>query len=607
MAALVKANIDYTSGWVQLRFPYNPQTVAILKENPGSKWDPNFRCWWVPLHGWAVISKQIQFEVPMTVERRAEIPSSVSARLRDYQVEAAHKLIANAGFLLTMEQRVGKTPTAIAALTALMGSNQARGAVVTFPGSVKGEWKRQLKQWANLDLVVLEGKKSIDEKEIARLHQIPYLVLGCGYEVLDAHADGISKVFFGTPHVIIGDELQRAKNRKGGIYRGFKKLADNQGVVARWGLSGTPMRNSPRDLWAMFDLTLPGSMGSYWKYAIAYCAAVEGDYGWEDKGISNPEILEARLRAHSYRKTRAEVAAHLPKSDRAVIQCEVRDSKVMKHYKKLERALATSVSKGLAGADPSSNQYEAIRQLCQVTSQGKIPTALERISLHLARGVKVLVFAHFHETLKLLEKRLAEDAQNGLFPYPVFCAGGWDTINKRLKTIQEWKDTQGPAVILLNSVASGIGIDLSDAEVAIFLELEWVPADFRQAEDRIQDVHLGKRTTPPLYEYLIVKDTIDERMAATLLRKIRNNYQVTGKNDVESQHVAATLRQSGVIDVGRMGLENTDKETVQAAIQSAVSRWLSADDDVEKSDSDELAGDFSDWDDEPKETEEAAV
>jgi hypothetical protein len=166
---------------------------------------------------------------------------------------------------------------------------------------------------------------------------------------------------------------------------------------------------------------------------------------------------------------------------------------------------------------------------------------------------------------------------------PHFCAGGWLTPLKRQELVKQWRACPGPAILLVNTLSSGVGIDLSDADGAVFLELAWVPADFLQAEDRIQDVHQGKRQTPPWYEYLIVKDTIDEAMAGALLKKIRSIDKVVG-GTVESGQVASTLRGSDVVGASHLGLASTDAETVQAALLAVRDKWLSGNGDAPKVD-----------------------
>jgi hypothetical protein len=112
------------------------------------------------------------------------------------------------------------------------------------------------------------------------------------------------------------------------------------------------------------------------------------------------------------------------------------------------------------------------------------------------------------------------------------------------------------------------------------LELEWVPADFRQAEDRIQDVHLGKRQTPPIYEYLLIQNTVDESMAKAILDKIRSIEAIVG-SDAETSGVASTLRGAGVVGSARLGLPSNSAETVAAALASITARWDEITDDSE--------------------------
>ena len=185
----------------------------------------------------------------------------------------------------------------------------------------------------------------------------------------------------------------------------------------------------------------------------------------------------------------------------------------------------------------------------------------------------MIAFTHFHEPLQRLDEALvkAEILQNS------FCAGGWIDPEKRRKVIAAWKAYPGPAVLLANTMSSGIGIDLSAAEVAIFLQLTWVPADFVQAEARIQDIHLGTRTMPPLYEYLIVDGTIDAAMGRVLLRKISVGESVVGR-DAESAGVAAALTGSGLVADGDMpltGSARADPEIVRAVLESMRDRWFS--------------------------------
>lgn len=588
MPVLLTASINDEFGVAEVRFPFDRATLDTVKQIPGFRWDPEARVWRTSVHGVAALEHR-GLEVVKRVERVLvpKIPERILNRLRPYQVEAAQFLLREAGALLTMDPRTGKTPTAIAAALGKMEAGAIDSVVVTYPASVAEEWRQQLYDWAGLDIFTLNGLVALDSHTVEKLRATPRLVAGCSYEILSQRIRDIHAILRGRRFAVIADEIHACKNRKADRTRALLSLArafgwaplDDRRVesgiaVARWGLTGTPMRNRPRDMFCLFDFTHPGSMGSYWTYAKAYCNAYPGEYGWVDDGASREDELAARLARISYRKTRAEVAAYLPKSDRKVILCELPESGAHK-YRALESEYAARIRVGLDEPEPTPADREALRRLAMATAAGKVLTVVQRAYEHCARGVKVLVFANFHETLTHAEAVFdAKKDRDPTLP-PHFCAGGWMTPEKRRKAIERWKQTPGPAILLANILSSGVGIDLADAEVAIFLELAWVPADFIQAEARIQDVHLGKRKTPPIYEYLIVKDTVDEAMAAAILAKIRNIEAVVGR-DAETDAVADTLRSSGVVGPTRLGLPSTDDETIRQMILGIRARLLSA-------------------------------
>ena len=678
LATLVTAHVRRETGWVQLRFGYNRATIEILKEIPGCRWDPEVSSWQVPIHAWEILKHKLQHVIASeTGYGNLPAPSVIYDRLWPHQKDAVSRLISNSGYMLTMQQRTGKTPSLIAAVATMFQAGQIDTAMVLAPQSVTHEWQKQLFQFANIRLFRFEGLSALSNSDIAMLRAYPYLIFSSGYESLPDRVEDAEKILHGRRFVIIADEIQNAQNAKARRFGAMKKLRMMPGCVAAWGATGTPMRNRTENLWAIFDWLLPGSMSSFIKYSKRYCGAVIKEHGthkefrdistwkfksshgdnaiswhplycgiiadklkfehpdikdvsfndtqtelrisaesgklklnairdilkqhqvtavqngdlesvvvempghWDTSGISNAEELHARLDAISFTVTRAQVAPWLPKSDRKVIACEM-PPKMMERYKQLEQAVAVSIKAGLQnGGAQNQATKTALESLAQVTSKGKIPTAIQRIDHHTANGLKVLVFAHFHETLRNVQLELEDRFQKASAakkPLPImhFCAGGWLTPEKRHAVIEQWKSYQGPAILLANALSSGVGIDLSDAGVTIFLELEWTPADFRQAEDRSQDMHHGKRTESALYEYLLVRQTIDEQMAACLLEKIRAVDAVVGKEQ-ESRDLGETLRASGTIGAGSMILPSTDHETVQAALKGIRDRWLKDD------------------------------
>jgi len=588
MPALIRAELS-ASGWAALKFPFNRKLVDTLKSVPGSRWDPTLKVWSVSKHGLAVLAPMIEREglgKLDVIEHAYDVPPFFTTSLktlRPYQLLGAHRLVSNAGFLLTMDPRTGKTPTAAAALSAVLASGRVERAFVFYPASVMEEWQRQLKEWIGATLVVVSGSGDISPEAVRKLAAVPYLLLGCHYEILgtkgsEEQRTGIFALADAGPFAIVADEVHMAKNRKAARTEVLLGLAAHKNCVHRWGLTGTPMRNRPRDLWAAFQFAIPESMGKgYWSYAKRYAAAFEGAYGWDDSGSSNEEELAARLKAISFRVTRADCADFLPKSDRKVVLCSM-GTAAMQKYKALERTVGPAAIKGLGAGEPVPATLDALKLLATETVKSKLGALVDRLQYHaVERGVKVLVFANFHESLKMAWDTLEPAdtaAKKPLGDVPVFCAGGWMLPDKRKAVRDRWKACPGAAVLLVNTLSSGIGIDLADADTSIFLELCWVPADFVQAEARTQDVHLGKRTTPPLYEYLLARFTIDEDMGVALVNKVNAIEAVVG-GDEELRGMAAAIKGSGAVASSSLALNKADPEAVNAALLKLQARLLS--------------------------------
>lgn len=649
MPVIIKAAIDRRTGWASLHFPYDAATLPILKQFPGVAWRASEKHWACSLDVLPILQRHLKIEII----RDTPIPhpglhENLVARLRDYQVQGAQWLVSRHAGILTYDMRVGKTPTTLVALAAMLGSGFADSAVILYPNSVSHEWVRQLGEWINLPIHCLSGTDDSPSEELRDFMRRPMPIVGCHYEILAERTDTLWAITEGRRFILIGDEIHMAKNSRSERSKTLLHLCKREGAVRRWFLTGTPMRNRPKDVAQLFEYVTPGSMQPWGRYRERYCGAFLAEFGthqvfdqetkewraeaghWDDSGRSNEDELGERLDTVSLRKTRAEVAAHLPRIQRAIIHCNF-PVKLETKYRRLESAMSKNIHTALGDTDPGQKERDMIEQLVAITSEAKVPTAVGRAMDHCdERGTKVIIFAHFHATLRLIWDKVLErcemracDEELRLLTEPdtgrpiedeliipgKFLAGGWLTPERRKEGIAAWKAHKGPAILVANTMSTSVGIDLSDAERSIFAEPEWVPADYMQAEARIVEVHLGKRTTPPMIDLLMVKGTIDEAMATALVKKITTIESIVGQ-DAESRNLSTLLRDTGSADTSRLGLIATDAETVKAAILSIRDRWLATGTPGEKDafgDRAAIAGSFEEnWDDEESSEEEGA-
>ena len=613
MAAIIALN-ELGPRWYKAQFPFDRDLIDKLKQIPGCAWNAEGKFWKVPHHVLpAFDAAGIRYQILSRSMRNFPLPlAPLMDRLRPYQQEDVKRMLSEPQFILAYDPRVGKTPTASVGIASALAWGFVNTAVVLYPNSVRGEWERQLPAFTmGLPFVPVSGTEEFDPAPYS-LDKMRYLVIGMHYELL--RADGgrddngnfemsktvrevLNLIYRRGPSLAVADEPHLIVKRKSPRAQLFIRVGAISAM--RWALTGTPLRSRPRDMFPIWEFLQAGSMGSYSKYTGRYANGHMGEHGWNDKGSSNEAELKARLASVYVKRTRQEVAPWLPKADRKIILCDM-SKEQLRAYRAQETALAPQIL-GAINEDGSQAGRAAMRHLADSTSTAKMPRMLERVRHHTEdRGVKILVFALHHETLQKAWATLADAAELKGDPLkaPVFIAGGFMLPDKRRAEIAKWKAHVGPAILLVNSLSSGIGIDLADADTAIGLEAAWVPADFTQMEARIEDVHLGKRTSPPLLEYLLARGTIDEDMVSKLITKLATTEAIVG-GDATSVRMADDLRNAGVVDRSILSLAREDPETVAAALDSLRARLGDVDPELYD------RGDNDDKDlDEPEEDED---
>jgi hypothetical protein len=573
------------SNWFAAQFPYNKQFIEFFKQIPGANWDSDTKRWKIPAHALPALHRNgIEYRIlSRCIRSMPTVLPALAQRLRPYQQEDVQRMLNEPAFILAYDPRVGKTPTASVGMASALAFHTVRTAVILYPNQVREEWERQFPFFTNgCPLVCVDGTRPFDPAPYS-IEKMPYLAIGMHYELLRAADKGeedfkispivrevLNLIYRRGPYLACADEPHLIVKRKSPRAQLFMRIGHEAAI--RWCLDGTPLRSRPRDMYPIWEFLQKDSMGSYSKYTVRYADGHAGDHGWVDKGTSNPDELQGRLHSIWIKRTRREVAPWLPKADRRIILCDMTAAQ-RKLYAAQETALGPEVLKAINDAG-GSRSLDALRALADSVSSVKMPTMMERVRYHVEdRKVKILVFALHHETIQKAWQTILEAGEMKETPFKNACyvAGGWLQPPKRREAIAAWKADPKPAVLLVNSLSSGIGIDLADADAAIGLEAAWVPADFTQMEARIEDVHLGKRTTPPLLEYILCRNTIDEDMVSKLILKLGYNEQVTG-GDAVSRQIDDSLRNAGVVDRSKLSLAREDDETVSNALEEMLKR-----------------------------------
>jgi SNF2 family DNA or RNA helicase len=128
----------------------------------------------------------------------------------------------------------------------------------------------------------------------------------------------------------------------------------------------------------------------------------------------------------------------------------------------------------------------------------------------------VVVWTQFRGVMDVAAKRLARAG------IPTWQLHGDIKQDARMESIKQWAATKGtdqPGVLLI-MLQMGMGLNLTAANKAIFIDSLYVPKMNEQAEDRIH--RIGASTTQPVQiYYLITRGTVEERIEQILRSKRR--------------------------------------------------------------------------------------
>jgi SNF2 family DNA or RNA helicase len=140
------------------------------------------------------------------------------------------------------------------------------------------------------------------------------------------------------------------------------------------------------------------------------------------------------------------------------------------------------------------------------TALAKVPHAIKFIEESLESSSKIVVFAHHKDVISQLK-----DA----FPGCVSITG--DTkMEDRQAAVDRFQNDDKCRVFFGNIKAAGVGLTLTAAAHVIFVELDWVPGNMSQAEDRCH--RIGQKGSV-LVQHIVLSDSMDATIAKRLIQK----------------------------------------------------------------------------------------
>ena len=420
-----------------------------------------------------------------------------------HQVEGVAFLLGRRRAILADDMGLGKTRQTIVSLRHLAPGGPY---LVVCPASVKRNWAREIGLVASdATILVIEGSAPVAPTA-------EWVIVN--YDILVRHRDALEQVNWAA---LVFDEAHYLKNHtsaRSRLARDLTTLASTraaQPLVVQL-LTGTPLTSRPRDLFVLLQLVAHPLGRSFLSFAKRYCAAEKGEYGWKTGGASNIDELTVQLHGVMLRRSKDDVLA-LPPKLRTWLPVAVPVGTGSRAIKKV-LALLTGKSDDSIGVVTKTSDPRKRGQLLAFITEARQALAVAKTSATLdfvrgavEQGEKVIVFSCFDDPIQKLAKELG--------PAAVVVTGKTPSA-KRQELVDRFQQEEGARVFIANIIAGGPGLNLTAATQVVFNDLDWVPTNHWQAEDRAY--RIGQTRTVNV-TYFVGQNTIDDFVQAVLETK----------------------------------------------------------------------------------------
>lgn len=475
------------------------------------------------------------------------LPESLESILRPYQKQGVEWLYRSAGrsgaALLADDMGLGKTLQTLAFI-ALWKRQHPGPALVVCPATLLGNWRDEAAKFVPwLNVLVMHGAKRKDYFGVLDAADI----IVTSYALLDRDAD----VYRGLGlSAVVLDEASAIRNPDTLAAKAARKMK----AAARVAISGTPVENSVRDMWSVFQYLMPGYLGGREDFRRRYelpCAAGVPD------ALTRAAMQRLRWRTAPFmlRRTKDLVAKDLPPKIETVVWCD--PSPLQEdHYRSILRHGADKVNamRSQSGNEGARMQVLTVllrlRQSCcdlrlLDKEMGKRPLAevsskllmlMELLDEAIRGGHRVLVFSQFTSMLSLIRQEL--EAEGVGFAY----LDG--ATRDRAAEVGRFQQPGGPPVFLISLKAGGYGLTLTAADTVVLFDPWWNPAVEAQAADRI---HRIGQTRPATVYKLITRGTVEEKILRLQEKKKSVISAAVGGDDDDARPMMAGLSEAEML------------------------------------------------------------
>jgi len=432
----------------------------------------------------------------------------------EHQIDGVREMTTMTSFILGDDMGLGKSLQALTVAAVDYQRGWAQRTLVVSPATLKWNWEAEIGAHTDFSSLVLDGTP---KKRIAQLKQFEeegINILITNYEQIKPHLDALNTLSF---DIAIFDEAHAFKNHKAHRTKAVHGLR----VGRSFCLTGSPLLNQVNDLWGILHRVDPEEFPSYWRFVNRY--AVFG--GYKDKqivGVKNKPELQAIIDKYMIRRLKSDVL-DLPDKQHIPVYVDFHPTQA-KYYKQAEDELKIDLPDSPTPMELENVLTKMLRlkQICGTPAtigaedhSYKLDRAVEMV-LEITQESKerVVVFTQFRGVLAAMEDRL------DTLGVPVWTIHGDTPKEDRVPTVRSWGEYEEPGVIIAMLQVGAVGLNMTAASKAIFLDKLWTPKMNEQAEDRLHRIGADKTQPIQIFE-IVVRKSVEQRIETILRRKTK--------------------------------------------------------------------------------------
>jgi len=400
---------------------------------------------------------------------------------------------------LADDMGLGKT---VQAIVMLVARQKAGPALIVVPASLSFNWADEISRFApSLNPQILASDNR--EGQIKQLKAGDVLITS--YGLVQRNEELFTKKEWPT---LILDEAQAVKNSSTKRTKVIKSIPRKFTLIT----TGTPVENHLGELWNLFDIILPGFLGSGQSFRDKYQIPIEKK---ENKIVKNR--LKRLISPFILRRTKEQVLTELPPKTEINLVVTMGDDEQAFYEANRQRAVERITEGGKTPEEDNRftvlAEITRLRQACchpklidsnSVIGSSKMELFGEKVTELVEGNHQALVFSQFVGHLKLIATHLDQ------LKIPYFYLDGSTPQKARGALVNGFQNGDKP-LFLISLKAGGSGLNLTGADYVFHMDPWWNPAVEDQASDRAH--RIGQERPVTVYR-LITAGSIEEQIIA---------------------------------------------------------------------------------------------